>query len=79
MGEREYWPKDEKRPELKPCPFCGGPGKSWFMFVDLPDDPGGGNGYFVGCPDCDVVFHSLWSPDLAAYNWNNRNMKERLY
>lgn len=79
MSEREYWPKDEKRPELKPCPICGKPAESWFDFVDLPDDAGGGNGFFVGCKDCDIVFHSLWSPDLAAYNWNNRNMKARLY
>ena len=75
----EFWPEAVNRPHLEPCPICGKPAESWFDFVDLPDDPGGGNGFFVGCRECDIVFHSLWTPDMAAENWNRRRIKERLY
>ena len=66
----DYWPERVERPELAPCPLCGGWALSWFDFVDLDDDPGGGNGFFVGCPDCTVVFASLWTPDDAAERYN---------
>jgi len=55
--------------ELKPCPFCGSPGK-WRM--------GGNTDYgVVNCsnPKCDAtVFPYLDSKELAYARWNTRSL-----
>ena len=66
----DFWPERVERPKLEDCPLCGGRALSWFDFVDLDDDTGGGNGFFVGCPDCGVIFPSLWFPTHAAERYN---------
>ncbi len=63
------------RPELRPCPFCGG-------VAEMDDDPDAwkrGCGYRINCEKCNV---SMWafkvserrceSPDALAARWNRR-------
>ena len=69
--EFDFWPEQIDRPKLKPCPYCNKPAVSFFDFVDFGDDPGGGNCFFAGCPDCGIIYHGLWFPKYAAEEWNS--------
>ena len=51
MSKREYWPEDEKRPELKPCPFCGNKASlSEMRGVSLE-----GSLFMVECSNCSAI------------------------
>jgi hypothetical protein len=45
--------------ELKPCPFCGGDGEKFTVFVH------GSNVDTIGCRGCGVWFYTI-------YGWNRR-------
>lgn len=51
MSEREYWPKDEKRPELKPCPFCG----SKASLIEMRGVSLEGSLFMVECSNCSAI------------------------
>lgn len=67
-----------KTPELKPCPFCGGPAET----NDGGDSVYGRFWWAVGCSSCDVVFcdrekwdgngHLTLPPQECFERWNRR-------
>ena len=58
---------EDKDPELKPCPFCGG---EPVKFKD------GINGYFkIKCKNCDVA-NKAYTEKRAIENWNYRIKEE---
>lgn len=78
----------DERPEVLPCPFCGGAAEVWSE-QDATDALTGEHGChaFAGCPKCDAGFE-VWSggrfpgmdeeemcravEGLAAMRWNRR-------
>ena len=60
---------------LKPCPFCGG---TAVIRREYPAGGMGGNGYYVGCPNChmDGPFDLGHSGAIVA--WNTRPIEDAL-
>lgn len=63
---------------LKPCPFCGKPGKCLQQFTDGPPQPPYGSqtdehwGWRVGCRNCEVYFWNEGDEAPAIEAWNRR-------
>ena len=56
MSKREYWPENEKqpelkRPELKPCPFCG----SKANLTEMRGVSLEGSLFMVECSNCSAI------------------------
>lgn len=63
--------EDVEMTDLKPCPFCGGPGEEW-------EEEGGYPWLFikvVGCHKCHVTFYND-NGDEGVEKWNRRVVKE---
>ena len=54
---------------LKPCPFCGDPGK---IEIVLPNNPDQDDEYYVACTSCGAQGGARDEPGKAAYWWNRR-------
>ena len=61
---------DEKEPELKPCPFCGGQAD-----VALMEHPYESGRWFAACNDCSAFAENADTRDGAVANWNRRKSK----
>lgn len=66
------------KPELKPCPFCGGKAK-----IDEVSIFCVGSAFRVSCLRCNTVAHVFPTKERAAEAWNNRtphwiSVKDRL-
>lgn len=55
-----------KEPELKTCPFCGGPGEY------VKDSEGPIYDYYVRCADCFAEVQLGTGKEGAALIWNTR-------
>ena len=59
-------------PELRPCPFCGGPARLYYQLDDLSDWVVACNGCGArSCPD-----GIRYDRDLAIADWNTRRSYE---
>lgn len=71
MREREYWPEDEKRPELKPCPFCGSKASLTEMrCVSLE-----GSLFTVECSKCSAIigrYHETYQATKGYMHFYNQ-------
>lgn len=58
--------------DLKPCPFCGGPGKL-ASYISAHAVPALDMEYhYVECERCDIMLGNEETPEKAAEKWNRR-------